>query len=295
MANRLLLSVEDLNDDTVHRILDRAVMHAARSVGPRDSGRPIVGLVFLEASLRTRIGFAAAALRLGWHSIDVAERRSSPTSKPESWQDTLRTVAGYADVLIARIGHPLSRAELAHWLRRPLLNGGDSGPAAEHPSQALIDLFAMEQLGPVTDLRIAVCGDLRMRAVRSLLRLLARTPPRSLVLITDPALADDEPSPAPLLPITEHRPPWDLADIDVLYVAGIPYGALPEPGRSRLRVGATALAELRRDSIVLSPLPVIDEIHPDVRSDGRLKMFQQSDQGLYVRMALLEELVSPLP
>ena len=122
----------------------------------------------------------------------------SPTAKPESWQDTLRTVAGYTDILIARIGHPLSRAELTDWLMRPLLNGGDFGPNAEHPSQALIDLFAMERLGAVTELRIAVCGDLRMRVVRSLLRLLARTPPRRLVLITDPTLANDEAPPAPL-------------------------------------------------------------------------------------------------
>lgn len=294
MGNRLVLSVDDLSDDTIRSVLDRAATHAERPVQPVSTRHPIVGLIFLEASLRTRVGFAAAALRLGWHTIDVVERRSSRTSKPESWQDTLRTVAGYADVLIARVGHPLARAELANWLTRPLLNGGDCGPTAEHPSQALIDLFAIERLGPVSGLKIAICGDLRMRTVRSLLRLLARTPPRGLVLITDSPLITDEAAIRQLPSVAEYRSPWELADVDVLYVAGLPYGALPQRGRNRLRVGHTALAALPRDSIVLCPLPVIDEIDPDVRDDKRIMMFEQSNRGLFVRMALLEELLRPL-
>ena len=75
MGSRLLLSVDDLSDEAVRGILDRASMHSLHSVQPLRTCHPIVGLVFLEASLRTRIGFAAAALRLGWHPIDVVERR----------------------------------------------------------------------------------------------------------------------------------------------------------------------------------------------------------------------------
>jgi aspartate carbamoyltransferase catalytic subunit len=81
--------------------------------------------------------------------------------------------------------------------------------------------------------------------------------------------------------------------VDVLYVAGIPHGALDEPGRARLRVDRKALAALRPGAVVLSPMPVIDEIATTARSDPRIRMFQQSDDALFVRMALIEALVVP--
>lgn len=290
--NRLLLSIDDLDDGAVRSVLDRAASFAGDRPVPMTTGPRVVGLVFLESSLRTRVGFAAAALRLGWHAIDVMDQRSSPTSMPESWEDTVRTVSGYVDAVVARPGRPLVRAELIGHVAAPLINGGDTGQAAEHPSQALIDLFAIERLGPVGERNIAICGDLRMRAVRSLLRLLSRTPPRMLVLISDPGLQPDTAVPPELAAVAQWRRPWEIDDIDVLYVAGIPHGALPESGRTRLRVDDKALARLHHDAVVLSPLPVIDEIAREVRNDPRMRLFEQSDGGLLVRMALLEAIVT---
>lgn len=290
--NRLLLSIDDLDDGAVRSVLDRATAFAGSRPEPLVSGPHVVGLIFLEPSLRTRVGFAAAALRLGWQSIDVVDQRASPTSMPESWEDTVRTVSGYVDAVVARPGRPLVRAELAGHIEAPLINGGDTGPAAEHPSQALIDMFAIERLGPVPERNIAICGDLRMRAVRSLLRLLSRTPPRTLVLISDPGLQLEGTVPPELAPVAQWRRPWEIDDIDVLYVGGIPHGALPESGRTMLRVDDKAMARLPGDAVVLSPLPVIDEIAREVRNDPRLRVFEQSDGGLFVRMALLQALVT---
>lgn len=248
-----------------------------------------MGLLFLEASLRTRVGFAAAAARLGGQSIDIAERRGNAVAMPEGWADTLRVVSGNVDLVVARPGRPLDASRLCPLLVSSFLNGGDAGRCGEHPSQALIDLYAIEQArGPVSELTVAICGDLRMRAVRSLVRLFARFPPRRLVAISDPRLADGDREGH-----AEHRAPWDVEDVDVLYVAGIPHGALDEPGRARLRVDRQALAALRPDAVVLSPMPVIDEIAATARSDPRIRMFQQSDDALFVRMALIEALLSP--
>ena len=214
------------------------------------------------------------------------ERAAGP---PEGWADTLRVVSGNVDLIVARPGRPLDdAAQLWPLLVSSFLNGGDTGRRGEHPSQALIDLYAIEQArGPVSELTVAICGDLRMRAVRSLLRLFARFPPRHLVAITDPHLVDDGGLPG------EQRKPWDVDDVDVLYVAGLPHGALDEPGRARLRVDRKALAALRPDAVVLSPMPVIDEIATTARSDPRVRMFQQSDDALYVRMSLIEALLLP--
>jgi aspartate carbamoyltransferase catalytic subunit len=283
----VIVGVDDLGTSEIRRILSRATR--LRAGAPSELVRPpLVGLLFLEGSLRTRVGFAAAAARLGGQSIDIAERRGDAV--PEGWADTLRVVSGYVDLVVARPGRPLEVSKLSPLLVSSFLNGGDAGRRAEHPSQALIDLYAIEQArGPVSELTVAICGDLRMRAVRSLVRLFARFPPRRLVAISDPHLADGAAGEG--LP-AEHRKPWDADDVDVLYVAGIPHGALDEPGRARLRVDRKALAVLGPDAVVLSPMPVIDEIASTVRSDPRIRMFQQSDDALFVRMALIEALLS---
>jgi len=288
----VIVGVGDLGTQEIRHILSRATSLRA-GAACQLTRPPLVGLLFLEASLRTRVGFAAAAARLGGQSIHIAERRGNAVAMPEGWADTLRVVSGNVDLVVARPGRPLNASQLCPLLVSSFLNGGDAGRCGEHPSQALIDLYAIEQTrGPVSELTVAICGDLRMRAVRSLVRLFARFPPRRLVAISDPRLADgDSDSHAGL--DAEHRAPWDVDDVDVLYVAGIPHGALDEPGRARLRVDRQALAALRPDAVVLSPMPVIDEIATTARSDPRIRMFQQSDDALFVRMALIEALLSP--
>jgi aspartate carbamoyltransferase catalytic subunit len=287
VPNRVVVHVGDLETEEIRRILLRAADLRAGAVTRLDQP-PLVGLLFLEPSLRTRVGFAAAAARLGGQSIDIGERRANQAAMPESWADTLRVVSGHVDLVVARPGRPLDGSQLRGLLVSSFLNGGDAGREGEHPSQALIDMYAIEQAcGPVSRLTIAICGDLRMRAVRSLVRLFARFPPRRLVQISDPRLRDGaEAGP-------EDRAPWELDDVDVLYVAGIPHGALDEPGRARLRVDRRALDALPAGAVVLSPMPVIDEIATTARADPRIRMFQQSDDALFVRMALIETLLVP--
>ena len=311
----MVVGVDDLGTEEIRHILARASALRAGAISEL-TRPPLVGLLFLETSLRTRVGFAAAAARLGGQFIDIVERRGNAVAMPEGWADTLRVVSGYVDLIVARPGRPLDASPpLAKLLTSSFLNGGDAGPCSEHPSQALIDLYAIEQArGPVADLTVAICGDLRMRAVRSLVRLFARFPPRHLATITDPRLIDgdspDKNGPGKNSPgknstdkngpeenspeensTAEPREPWDVGDVDVLYVAGIPHGALDEPGRSRLRVDRKALAALPRDAVVLSPMPVIDEIASTVRSDARIGMLRQSDDALFVRMALIETML----
>jgi aspartate carbamoyltransferase catalytic subunit len=239
--------------------------------------------VFFEESLRTRVGFASAAARLDWSVVVVDGLRLGATSMAESWEDTLRTLSGLVDVVITRPGMPLERSTVETHSRIPIINGGDRGSTAEHPSQALIDAFAIERLkGPIESLTVAVVGDLRMRAARSLLRLLERRRPAALVAITD----DDFLGPHAVN--VERREPWRLDDVDVLYVVGMPHESLPLERRERLLVGEDALASLPADAVVLSPLPVIDEIAPAARHDRRIRIFDQSDWSVPVRVAILE-------
>lgn len=287
-----LLSINDLTDDEITGILDRARYFAANpGAAVSNCGAvKLIGLVFLQTSLRTQIGFAAACARLGWQTVAVKELRSSAVSAEESVEDTVRVISGITDLVVVRLPRPI--ASIVAGLPAPVINGGDAGPDAEHPTQALIDLLAIEEeLGEIGKLHVAICGDLRLRASRSLLRLLTRRQPAKLSLISVPALSDGLFSkPSHFLPTSATLN--DLADVDVLYVAGIPHQAIPENARDVLRVTAKAISSMPKSAIVLSPLPIIDEIDAAARSDARVRMFRQSDRGVPVRMAVLQALLA---
>ena len=287
----LVARVADLPDAVVDQLLSRA-HELRRGSPPQDCSRRVVSLMFLDASLRTRTGFAAAAARLGAATVDVTATRGNAVSMPESWQATLRTLSGYSDACVARVTHSWVDSPLPQGVDIPVVSGGDSGPDGEHPTQALIDLFAMSCLvGPLDELHVAVCGDLRMRSCRSLLSLLSRRQPARLTLVTEPELREGLHLPEPLEPLVAYTSLPDLAesnDVDVLYVVGIPHLALPEAGRSRLRVGVRHLRCLTPRGGVFSPLPVIDEWESDVVTHERQRAWDQSDLGLFVRMAVLE-------
>ena len=283
----ILATVDDLSDEFIDTVLDRACALAGGSPPMPAPAGSVLGLLFLDASLRTRVGFAAAAGRMGMAVVEVGSQRANDRSAPESPDHTLRVLSAYTDVVVARIPSPISQLDYAD--RTPVINGGDAGPLAEHPTQALIDIFAIERQTQrqLSDLSMVMCGDLTMRAPRSLLAMLGRRPPRELLLVTDPALGEPD-VPVVLRPLTTRVSLSEIDGADVMYVAGIPHRALPEPDRDRLIVTPEVLSRLPDDAIVLSPMPIIDELTSRAMKDSRAGFLRQSDDGLAVRIAVLE-------
>lgn len=290
MSHRLL-SIDDLDDGLLEEVLERAMTWAVDEQVSRHR-RFQVGTMFLEPSLRTRTGFAAAAHRLGWPTpLEAIDRRASEISMPESMHDTVAVLGAYVDLLVLRVTGPVRSVVDALPDHVHVINAGDRGPAAEHPSQALIDLVAMQQLvGPVEDLHVALVGDLRMRSARSLLGLLARRHPARLTLVTDPALTDGLVLPELLRGSTVVDHLDDAVAVDALHVVGIPHGGAEEQVRTRLRVTVSSLHTLTARGRVFSPMPVIDEIAQNIRTDDSMAFLRQSALGLPVRMALLNTL-----
>lgn len=256
-----------------------------------------VGLLFLSPSLRTRVGFSVAASRLGGAPVDVAGSRWAPgMSDAESFADTLRAVSGMVDIVVVRVPFVLDRDVVASCSVAPLVNAGDG---VEHPTQAIVDLLAVEEeRGPLDSLSIGVCGDLNSRSARSLLKVLERTPPRRLTLMSPGERHVPEPmSGGALAERTVVLDRADFADLDVLYLPGLPEGTddnrLDATRRAEFALTAERQAELPADAVVLSPLPLIDEVSEEARGDPRLRFFAQSDRGVAVRMAVLRTLLSP--
>ena len=55
---------------------------------------------------------------------------------------------------------------------------------------------------------------------------------------------------------------------------------------------ASDLKWLKKDAIILHPLPRTDEMNPEVDSDKRCKIWRQAKNGMFLRMALLQSLLS---
>ena len=272
----------------------------------------VVVVPFYQPSTRTRTSFEVAAQRLG-ASVSVTEnaKEFSSTVKGESLEDSIRVLSRYGDAIILRHDETGSAERAAKVSRVPLINAGDG--KGEHPTQAALDQYTIFQLlkdrkgsdGPfVPGLQVAFMGDLKYgRTVRSLARLLANVPVTlrciSLPDLRLPSELKRELESHPNVTITEHdRPEEALAGADVVYVTRTQTEHIEDEVEvERLRIASKPyrlspqnLAALPASAIILHPLPrdtVGDELPTAVDADPRAKYFDQAENGLYVRMALL--------
>jgi aspartate carbamoyltransferase catalytic subunit len=289
---RHLVQDDDLDARAVDEILQLARRAAATE--PYPPGRLVVGLLFLAPSTRTSYGFAAATARLGGAPLTLPDVRATGEGlPPESLTDTLRVMSGMSDVVVCRPPRGASASAVKTSVVCPLVNGGD---IRSHPTQALLDLHAVESLvGPVHELHLGISGDLRARTVQSLLHVLGLRVPKALSLFAPPGRElDPEDLPQSLRSIAKLQAEPDYAGLDVLLLPGLAPGLdAPLAADAHLRWGFSPLSAptLPAAATVLSPGPVIDEIDPACVGDPRVRVAEQSDLGLAVRIGVLQWLL----
>lgn len=296
---RHLLSVQQFDRDSLQRLF--ALADLVRPIAERRSictvlDGAVLGSLFFEPSTRTRLSFESAFLRLGGEVTTTTGFTFSSMAKGESIADTSRVVSGYSDVLVVRHPDEGSVAEFASASVVPVINAGDG--AGEHPTQALLDLFTIqEELGAIDGLKIAMVGDLRYgRTVHSLTKLLTQYDV-SLRFVSPEILR------LPLVIMNEVkdaglnvRETHDVADVienaDVLYVTRVQKErftdmAQYEEVKGHYEITTELMERAKAKMVVMHPLPRVGEIHYNVDSDPRAAYFRQVKNGMYVRMALL--------
>jgi len=293
---RDVVSMLDFNREEIDFILDKA--SEMKPLAERGSdllkGR-ILATLFFEPSTRTRLSFEAAMHRLGGGVIGFAQPGVSSIAKGESFEDTIRTVENYADVIVVRHPEEDSAVRAAKVAEIPVINAG-SGPW-EHPTQALLDLHTIrEAKGRIDGLNIALVGDLLYgRTVHSLAFALANYDVK-LYLVSPPQLKMRR----DVLEKVEGRLNYVetddlksiLPELDVLYVTRVQRERFPRPEdyeavKDAYRIDREMLRDAREDLIVMHPLPRVTEIATDVDETPHAWYFRQVRHGLYVRMALL--------
>ncbi|HEX2612473.1 MAG TPA: aspartate carbamoyltransferase [Fibrobacteria bacterium] len=265
-------------------------------------------LYFTQPSTRTFLSFNNACQILGIQTSEIRDSSTSSEIKGESLLDSLRTFSSYVDAIIMRTkeeGLAESAAALFDHIHRPVpvLNAGSGKD--QHPTQALLDIYTLERSfrmrGGIDGKTIGMMGDLkRGRTVRSLSYLMKVYKGVNLVFIAPPAFRMEDDIKAHL---REHGVPYvetedmegALSGIDALYVTRIQdeYDAGGESAKvdiSRFKLGTRHLPAMKKDAVIMHPLPRRDEIHPDVDDDPRAKYWRQERNGMWMRAAILTKI-----
>ncbi len=293
---------EDLLDELLFSAKRLEQDDAAGNLPQAMRGR-ILATLFYEPSTRTRFSFEAAMQKLGG-SVLTAEnaKESSSATKGETLADTVRVVSGYADAIVIR--HYLQGAVqvAADASPVPVINAGDG--IGEHPTQALADIFTIhKELGHLDQLKVTIVGDLlNGRTIHSLLPLLGMNVGMEITLVSPPQLRLPDSYKNHLnqqgVRYSETHELTDaIAGADVVYVTRVQrerFGSDAEYAQVKDGyVIDTKLADsLKRNAIIMHALPRLKEISPEVDANYRAAYFRQAKNALYMRMALLEYLLS---
>jgi len=302
---RHLLTLATLPRARIVALLDRAdELRAASGGGTRPldllAGRTVINL-FFEPSTRTRTSFDLAAQRLGAQVInfDIA---SSSTVKGETLLDTVHTLeAMHTDAFVVRHKESGTPGFIARHLRSraAVLNAGDGNHA--HPTQGLLDALTLRRHRPdFSTLRVVICGDIRhSRVARSDIHVLRALGVRELRLC----------APAELLPADGEFPGCGIfhnfdeaiegADVAImlrLQKERMEHAAIPSEAEYFARYGLSAerLRRARPECLVMHPGPLNRgvEIASDVADSARSLILEQVANGVFVRMAVLAELLA---
>jgi aspartate carbamoyltransferase catalytic subunit len=251
--------------------------------------------MFYQPSTRTRFSFQSAALRLGAGTIgfDTVEGTRAGSSWGESLQDTARVICGYADCVVVRHAQVPGVQEFANHSTIPIINAGNGGGAgAEHPTQALLDVFTIrEKFGTLCGLTIVLVGALCVRTVASFVRAMQHFPGSKLLLYQPGGQMPPAVQAATDLRGSSVQVVSSLDGVlehaDVLYHQGIVEDRTREiPAESVF--DQRRLAALPAHAMILHSLPRAHELAVDVDQMTQAAYFEQAHNGLPIRMAVLE-------
>jgi aspartate carbamoyltransferase catalytic subunit len=296
-----IISIRDLSKDDLEKIYSKTneIMEMKAEQRQEMARGKTLGYLFFEPSTRTTLSFQSAMALIGGTSFGIADATSSSIKKGESLADTVKIMSGYADVIVLR--HSLDGASkfAAEISTKPVINAGSG--TTEHPTQAILDLYTIKkELGKIDGKNIGIVGDLKYgRTVYSLLYGLSNydvnvhlISPESLKIRTDFTynLKGN-------LSYTESEDLDEyIEDLDVLYVTRIQKERFPDE-EEYLKVKGSYIIDqdvvnkMKKDAILLHPLPRLDEISTDVDFTKQARYFQQAEYGKFTRAAILSLLL----
>ena len=296
MENRSLVTIAEHSKEKILYLLEMAKEFEKKPNRKILDGK-VVATLFFEPSTRTRLSFETAANRLGALVIGFTDPKATSSSKGETLKDTIIMVSNYADIICMR--HYLEGAAryASEVTNVPIVNAGDG--SNQHPSQTMLDLYSIYKTqGTLENLNIYMVGDLKYgRTVHSLLMAMRHFNPTFHFIAPEELKMPEEYK----LYCRQHgikyveHTEFDenvIAEADILYMTRVQrerFTDLMEYERVKdvYILRNEMLKNTRENLRILHPLPRVNEIAYDVDENPKAYYFQQAQNGLYARQAIL--------
>lgn len=299
---------QQFNPDLLEAIFDEVdFMRQVVKRGTRlnEHAGKVMACLFYEPSTRTRFSFEAAMHRLGGRvmSTENAEAFSS-AKKGESLRDTIRIMGMYADVIVLRHKEEGSSKEAATYSQKPIINAGDG--KGQHPTQALLDLYTIKKhQGRLEGLKVAMVGDLKYgRTVHSLTYLLSKYEGNELFFVSpeycqmDPEITDWLSTKGVTFVETDNLDEV-LDKVDCLYMTRVQEERFESADdkkaflntKDNFVLSQKKVRKMKGQAMIMHPLPRRQELPEGIDENPRAVYFDQAENGLYVRMALLSHVL----
>ena len=277
MENRSLVTIAEHSREKILYMLEMAKEFEAHPNRHILDGK-VVATLFFEPSTRTRLSFETAANRLGARVIGFSDPKATSSSKGETLKDTIKMVSNYADIIVMR--HHLEGA-------------------ARYASEVTTVPYSIYKTqGTLENLNIFLVGDLKYgRTVHSLLMAMRHFNPTFHFIAPDELRMPEEYK----IYCREHNIKYVehtdfteeiIADADILYMTRVQrerFTDLMEYERVKnVYILRNKMLEHTRPNLrILHPLPRVNEIAYDVDDNPKAYYFQQAQNGLYAREAIL--------
>jgi len=304
MRPKSLVNISDYGRDDIFRILESAMRFKQEPDRDLLKGK-VCATLFFEPSTRTRLSFETAVNRLGGRIIGFSDSATSSAAKGESLKDTIVMVSNYADLIIMR-HHLEGSARYASEISRvPVINAGDG--SNQHPTQTMLDLFSIyETQGTLENLTITIVGDLKYgRTVHSLIHGMSHfnptfnfVAPEELHIPDKYKLFCDKLN-IPYKEFTDFAPEA-INNADILYMTRVQKERFTdlmeyEKVKNVYILRDQMLMESKANLKVLHPLPRVNEINQDVDANPKAYYFEQAENGMYTRQAIICDLMGIEP
>ena len=296
MDKKSLVSISDLSKEEIVGLLNKAA-EFEKNPNQRILQGKVVATLFFEPSTRTRLSFETAVNRLGGRVIGFSDAKTSSQSKGETLKDTIMMVSNYADLIVMRHHIEGAARYASEFAPVPIINAGDG--ANQHPSQTMLDLYSIRKTqGTLNNLTITMVGDLKYgRTVHSLLMAMRYFNPRFNFVACNELQMPIEYKEFCQANGIEYHEYKDFSqevinETDILYMTRVQRERFTdlleyERVKNLYNLHNAMLDGSKPNLRVLHPLPRVNEISYDVDSNPKAYYFQQAQNGLYARQAII--------
>ena len=283
-----ILKLADLEVKEIEEILDNAAAFKSGIKKINYNGEKIIANLFFEPSTRTHYSFETAELKLGCKTIDFAPESSS-MKKGETLYDTIKTFESFGvDGVVIRHREDEYYKQLEN-IKIPILNGGDG--TKDHPSQSLLDLYTIkEEFGHFEGLKVLIVGDIKhSRVAHSNIKVMERLGMK--VYTSGPKEYKDDD--LEFVNFDEYLPKVDVVMLLRIQLERHAQNTNINAKEYNCKYGLNKenVTKMKENAIIMHPAPFNRnvEISDDVVECDKSRIFKQIENGVFVRMAMIEK------